>query len=355
MVFFTAKEEKVAKQRFWTYEAGVRLKEDLLEWMRGGSGCFAEMALEVFEFQFSKNAAYRKYCEALGKTPDTVGSWLEIPAVPTDVFKLPDVGLRCIPENEVGGFFLTSGTTREVKGKHEWRDLELYEAAVKGGWHEMDLPEMEKPWFFSQRVEDAPQSSLVRMFEILDQGGEWLIDSEGRMDCGKFSPGESAAVLGTSLALLRACEEMEPVKLEKGSWIFETGGSKGLRKTFSPEEVRRKLSSHFGLPEGRILNEYGMTELFSQFYKWGNEETHKGPLWVGIRVVDMVTGGLAAPGEAGYLEIVDLANLETISAIRTQDFAVAVGEREFRLLGRDAAAVARGCSRGVEDVLGVGE
>ncbi len=46
-----------------------------------------------------------------------------------------------------------------------------------------------------------------------------------------------------------------------------------------------------------------------------------------------------------------LANLETVSAIRTQDFAVAVGDREFRLLGRDDAAVARGCSRGVEDVL----
>ncbi len=322
--------------------------------MRGGRGDFAEAALEVFAYQFRENLPYRRYCEALGKTPETVGSWLEIPAVPTDVFKLPGVGLQCFPEEESAGYFLTSGTTREVKGKHEWRNLELYEAAVKGGWREMGLPELERPWFFSQRTEDAPHSSLVRMFEILDQGGEWLIDPEGRMDSGKFFPSGSAAVLGTSLALLRACEEMAPVRLAEGSWIFETGGSKGLRKSFSPEEVRGRLSGHFGVPEGRILNEYGMTELFSQFYKWGDEETHKGPPWVGIRVVDVVTGGLAAPGEAGYLEIVDLANLESVSAIRTQDFAVAVGEREFRLLGRDAAAMARGCSRGVEDVLGGG-
>ena len=279
---------------------GVILKERLLEWMRGGRGCLEEMALEVFAFQFSKNEPYRKYCEALGKTPETVGSWLEIPAVPTDVFKLPGVGLRCFPEEETAGYFLTSGTTREVKGKHEWRNLELYEAAVKGGWREMGLPEMERPWFFSQRVEDAPHSSLVRMFGILGEGGEWLIDDEGRMDCGKFSPSEPSAVLGTSLALLRACEEMEPVKLEKGSWIFETGGSKGLRKDFSPEEVRGRLSEHFGVPEGRILNEYGMTELFSQFYKWGDEDTHKGSPWVGIRVVDVVTGGLAATGR-GWL------------------------------------------------------
>ena len=330
---------------------GVILKERLLEWMRGGSGCFAEAALEVFAYQFSKNDSYRKYCKALGRTPETVGSWLEIPAVPTDVFKLPGVGLRCFPEEEVGGFFLTSGTTQEVKGKHEWRDLEMYEAAVKGGWREMGLPELERPCFFSQRVEAAPHSSLVRMFDVLDECGEWLIDAEGRMDAGKFSPYGPAAVLGTSLALLRACEEMNPVRLEEGSWIFETGGSKGLRRSFSPEEVRGKLSKHFGVPENRILNEYGMTELSSQFYKWGDEETHKGPPWIAVRVVDVETGEAAAPGEAGYLEIIDLANLETLSAIRTQDFAVAVGEREFRLIGRDAAAVARGCSRGVEDVL----
>ncbi len=327
------------------------LKERLLEWMRGGSGEFAELALEVFAHQFSKNAPYRRYCEALEKSPETVARWLDIPAVPTDVFKLPGVGLRCFPESEVGGFFLTSGTTSEVKGRHEWRVLELYEAAVKGGWREAGLPEMESPWFFSQRVEDVPHSSLVRMFGLLDNGGEWLIDAGGRMNLAEFSPKESSAVLGTSIALLRACEEMDPIVLPEDSWIFETGGSKGLRKSFSPEEVRGRLAGHFGVPKGRILNEYGMTELFSQFYKWGDKENHMGPPWVGVRIVDVACGDLTPDGEIGYLEIVDLANLESVSAIRTQDLAVKVGEREFRLIGRDPGALARGCSRGVEDVL----
>ncbi len=319
--------------------------------MGGGDECFEEVSLELFDFQFSWNTSYRRYCEALGRTPETVTSWLEIPAVPTDAFKLPDIPLRCFPENEVVGFFLTSGTTRDIMGKHEWRDFELYEAAIKGGWRELGLPEIGSGWFFSQRAGDAPHSSLIRMFEILDDGGEWLIDGEGKMDLDKFSPTGPAAVLGTSLALLKACDRMPQVDLAEGSWIFETGGSKGLRKSFSPKEVRRKLSEYFGVTEDRILNEYGMTELFSQFYKWGHEQTHKGPPWVGVRVVDVVTGDLVAPGGVGYLEIIDLANLESVSAIRTQDFAVAVGEREFRLIGRDEAAAARGCSRGVEDVL----
>jgi hypothetical protein len=326
--------------------------------MRGGEGSFAVGALEVFRFQFEKNVAYRNYCASLGRSPENVSCWREIPAVPTDVFKLPSTAMRCFPEAEVKGFFLTSGTTLEVRGKHEFRNLELYEAAVKGGWRELGLPEIRKPCFFSQRVQDAPHSSLVRMFDLLapmksgiDQDGEWLIDSEGKLLSEKFSPNGTAAVLGTSLALLRFCEESEPVKLLDSSWIFETGGSKGLRKNHTPADVRQRLSKHFSLPESRILNEYGMTELFSQFYKWGNEEAHQGPAWTAIRVVDVFSGNPAAEGEVGYLEIIDLANLDTVSAIRTQDLAIATGERSFKLIGRDPFAVARGCSRGVDALL----
>jgi hypothetical protein len=331
---------------------GIELRSRLLNWMRGGHGDFAEMAMEVFRYQFEKNIPYRNYCEALGKTPENTASWQEIPALPTDVFKLPGAALRCFPESEIFGHFLTSGTTSETKGRSEFRDLDLYEASVLGNWRGLGLPELDRPWFFSQRSEDAPHSSLVRMFEILDKNGKWLIGADGRIATEKFSPEGATAVLGTSIALLRACDEMEPVRLAEGSWIFETGGSKGLKKSFTPAEVRARLSAHFGVPESHILNEYGMTELFSQFYKWGDEETHKAPPWVGVRVVDVQTGQLAKTGEIGYLEIIDLANLDTVMAIRTQDLAVAVGEREFVLSGRDPAAMARGCSRGVEDVLG---
>jgi hypothetical protein len=324
------------------------LRSRLLEWMRGGQGNFAELALEVFHYQFEKNIPYRNYCGALGKTPENTASWLEIPALPTDVFKLPGAALRGFPKSEVCGHFLTSGTTSETKGKHEFRDLDLYQASVLGTWRELGLPALDQPWFFSQRAEDAPHSSLVRMFEILNNNGGWLIGADGRIAKQKFSPAGATAVLGTSIALLRACDEMEPTRLAEGSWIFETGGSKGLRESFTPAEVRTRLSAHFGVPESLILNEYGMTELFSQFYKWGDGQTHKGPPWTAIRIRDVRTGEIAKAGEAGYLEIVDLANLDTVMAIRTQDLAIATGDREFILIGRDPAAVARGCSRGVD-------
>jgi hypothetical protein len=340
----------------------MELRTRLLEWMRGGDGDFAAMALEVFAYQFERNIPYRRYCEALGVTPENIGSWHDIPAVPTDVFKLPGIALRCFPESEITGHFLTSGTTREVKGKHELRSLELYEASVFGAvgaiFGRPPLFKNHQPYFFSQRAAHAPHSSLVRMFEILSgravlPGGFWLIDAEGHFQLESFQPQTPAALLGTSLALLKACDEIPALTLPEGSWIFETGGSKGLKKSFTPAEVRARLSAHFGVPESCILNEYGMTELFSQFYKWGDEETHVGPPWVAIRVIDVHTGQPAPSGQPGYLEIIDLANLDTVSAVRTQDLAIAVGEREFILLGRDPEAVARGCSRGVEDVLSI--
>ncbi len=333
------------------------LRQRLLDWMRGGEGNFAGMALEAFAHQFGKNIPYRRYCEALRRTPGNVASWHEIPAVPTDVFKLPGIALRCFPAEETTGYFLTSGTTQEVKGKHEYRTLDLYAASVQGGvaaiFGRRPLFENHQPYFFSQRAENAPHSSLVHMFEILSwravlSGDTWLIDPVGNFHLENFHPQNPAALLGTSIALLRACDESPTLTLLEGSWILETGGSKGLKKSFTPAEVRARLSTHFGIPESSILNEYGMTELFSQFYKWGDEETHKAPPWTAIRVIDVHTGQPAADGQPGYLEIIDLANLDTVSAIRTQDIAIARGEREFVLLGRDPEAVARGCSRGID-------
>lgn len=307
---------------------------------------FFAISLEVFAYQFKNNPAYRNYCEALGLCPKTISSWHEIPAVPTDIFKLQDYSIIGFPSSEVGGHFLTSGTTKEIRGKHEYRNLQLYEASVKGTWRELGLPKCEKAWFLSQDTTSAPHSSLTKMFSILDEDGIWLIDQNGRICSQKFRPHDSPnAILGTSIAFLEFCKQTAPYKLAEDSWILETGGSKGMRESFSAEEVRLKIACHFDIPESKILNEYGMTELFSQFYRWGNQDAHRGAPWTAIRVRNLETGNIASQGEVGYLEMIDLANLESVMAVQTQDFAIALGDREFILLGRDSQAVAKGCSR----------
>ncbi|MFT3990536.1 MAG: hypothetical protein QM680_03915 [Luteolibacter sp.] len=328
------------------------LKEELLAWMRGGEVAFEDMALRVYARQMERNPAYRAYAAARGKV--AVGDWREIPALPTDAFKFPSHPLRCFPKEETRRFFLTSGTTRDVRGCHEFATMEFYEISILGGWQRLGLPEVKNPWFLSQTPDVAPNSSLVHMFRTLAivPDERWMIDVDGKIDLGRLrKEREPVQVFSTALALLRVLETEMPFDLPEGSWVFETGGYKGLTETLEPEEFRRRLGAFFGISPNRILNEYSMTELSSQFYRWPDELGHRGPEWTRIRVVDPETGAAAAEGEAGYLEILDLANFDSVMAIRTQDLAVARGDSAFTLLGRDPGALPRGCSRAADDLL----
>ncbi|MBK1883287.1 hypothetical protein JIN85_12745 [Luteolibacter pohnpeiensis] len=333
------------------------LKQRLLDWMGGDSSAFAsfnEAALEVFAYQFEHNASYRHYCEARGVTGARLTDWNEIPALPTDAFKFPAHQPRCFPAENATRYFLTSGTTREVRGRHEFEDLELYERSILAGWSQLGLPEIRNPWFLSQSPSDAPNSSLVHMFEVLDRSiasERWMIDLEGHIDTSGFPGKAPVELFSTALALLKWTECNGPTPLAEGSWIFETGGYKGLRETMEPERFREKVAAHFSIPVNRILNEYSMTELSSQFYRWPDEEGHRGPHWTRIRVINPETGAPAGDGEPGYLEILDLANLGSVAAIRTQDLAIARGPSSFTLLGRDPGALPRGCSRAADDLL----
>jgi len=338
------------------------LRERLLAWMNGTTDeDFGAVALEVFAFQFARNAAYRAYAVARGRTPETVARWQDIPAIPTDAFKFPAHPLRTFPAAAVAKTFRTSGTTRDIRGRHEFDDLSLYESSILHGWRHAGLPVPANPWFLSQAPADAADSSLVHMFETLRRANapradhRWLIDGGGN-----FLPqglrdtaaaGEPVALFATALALLRWTEQQPPLALPAGSWIFETGGYKGVSVELDKDAFRARVAEHFAVPVARILNEYGMTELSSPFYAWPDEPAHRGCPWTRIRVIDPETGGEAPQGEAGYLEIVDLANLGSVAAIRTQDLAIARGVNAFTLLGRDPGALPRGCSRRADDLL----
>ena len=89
---------------------------------------FNELARAIFAFQYERCETYRAYCDRLKLTPQTVEHWKQIPAVPTSAFK--DFALTCFPVEEAVAEFHTSGTTREKSGRHFFRTLELYEAAI---------------------------------------------------------------------------------------------------------------------------------------------------------------------------------------------------------------------------------
>jgi hypothetical protein len=315
---------------------------------------FGLLALEIFEFQCRWNETYRTFAST-AKAPQ---NWREIPAVPQSAFKR--ARLSCVPVDLVQKTFRTSGTTGEAKGEHHFLDTRLYDAAIVRGWNWLSVARLPLR-VIARRAEDAPDSSLSHMFEVLARefpacNAQWFVDREGSLNVDAFQRsvenGEPVGVSGTALGFLNLFERIgkRRISLPRGSFVMETGGYKGSGRELSKRDLYEMFDRFLGVPEWNIINEYGMTELSSQFYTRGLDNPHMAPPWLKGLVIDAETGREAADGQTGVLRIFDLANLNSVLAIETQDLAIR-HVNGFELLGRDPTALPRGCSRAADELL----
>ena len=335
-----------------------------------GEDTFNELALEVFALQSTHNLPYANFCRSLG---GNVSHWSQIPAVPTDAFKHFGTQLSVTPGADFAALFRTSGTTRErsgQRGEHGFADLTLYHASILAAWTNLGLPELPIR-FLTPSPADAADSSLAHMMGVLDQkfnqapSAPFFIDADGKLDTQRLSEAlvdtdTPILLAGTALAFLHLLEST-PVALPPGSHLLETGGYKGVAVELDKAGFYERLSDRLGVAVDCIHNEYSMTELSSQFYSRGLDRPHRGPHWTRVRIIDPETRQPAEPGETGVIEILDLANLGSCIALRTADLAIAVAASDrdqrnpdgaaFTLLGRDPAALPRGCSRSADEML----
>ena len=334
------------------------LEEQLLALIARSSGEitdaeFNAVALEIFRFQREANKPYRQFC-AFQKAPAELADWRAIPAVPTGAFR--HAKLRAFPEAETCATFRTSGTTGEGYGSHFFRSLRLYEASILRAWQTLALPPLPQV-ILTQRPGDAPHSSLCHMMGTLGALGPqtWCIDAGGALDVSALRRAAASGpvlVLGTALAFLHLFEQLgrERISLPAGSLAMETGGYKGTGRALAKPELYARFGDALGVEPDAILNEYSMTELSSQWYTRGLGRPHRGPAWTRALVIDPETGLEAPEGGRGVLRVIDLANLGSVAAIETQDLAVRRGAG-FDLIGRDPAAIPRGCSRSADELL----
>jgi len=322
---------------------------------------FDALARRIFAYQYKNNTAYRNYCDLLGEKPETIGCWQNIPAVPTDAFKLHAHPLRTTSIGATQRTFHTSGTTGEVKGHHHFPSLALYELSITQGWSHANLPISHHPLILTPTPDAAPHSSLSHMMGVLADtwSGEtrWGISPVGEIEASTMNAITDAidtqqpiGILGTALAFLLLFDQLPtPLPLPAGSWAMETGGYKGTRRSMEKQDLYALFQDKLHLALDSVINEYSMTELSSQFYTRGLDRPHRGPHWTRIRVINPATGTDALLGEPGYLVIYDLANLHSVLAIQTQDIAIAHDHHSFTLLGRDPSAIPRGCSRSINN------
>lgn len=335
---------------------------------------FDALALAVFAHQFEHNQPYRRFAMQRGRTPRGVRSWRDIPAVPINAFK--DLTLSCRPAEESARIFMTSGTTKGgVRGQIHHTTLTVYDRSMLLNFRRRFMPaagtgaeRMAMGILFPTETA-MPNSSLAHYLELAraecgtPDSRHWIgeagIDISGlydRLDAAERS-GEPFALLGASYGFVHLMDAMardgRRFALPAGSRILDTGGFKGQSRELEPDEFYGQLAEFFGVPRRLCINMYGMTELSTQFYDDGNAvcpSLKSGPHWIRSRVVDPLSGRDMPPGSMGVLVHHDLAHVNSVAAILTEDAGI-LEEGGFRLLGRVAGAQAKGCSLAVEDFL----
>jgi hypothetical protein len=171
---------------------------------------------------------------------------------------------------------------------------------------------------------------------------------------------QAVCIIGTSLAFVHWLEllrqQSNSFVLPEGSRLMDTGGFKGAQISISSRELRDQYRELLGIPAHFAVNEYGMTEMLSQFYDGQLRNPalaliKQGPPWVRSAIVDPETLRPLPRGEQGLLRHLDLANLFSVSAIQTEDIAIET-DAGFQLLGRATGAAPRGCSIAMDIFLG---
>ena len=314
------------------------LLEELVEIFSRGIGAelpeagFRELALRAFRHQAENNSIYARFLEGRGIDPGEVARWEDVPAVPARAFKaLPIISGE--PDG-VAWVFRTSGTSagRERRGEHHLLDLSLYHASLLPNFRAHLLPDDARLPILSliPPPADLPDSSLSHMTGVVmerlgGEGGGYFIDPEEGIHAEALAEALSRAerdrrpllLMSTAFALVHWLDAMEErgwcFALPDGSRIMETGGFKGRSRVVPRAELYGRVRDRLGIGAEWIVNEYGMTELLSQFYEPVLRETlggetgprplaerfHRSPPWVRTRVLDPLTLAPLPPGGRG--------------------------------------------------------
>lgn len=318
------------------------MKARIADFIASG-GDFGATAMALYRWQRAHNPDYDRFC---GKVD--AQRWTDIPAVPTPLFQ--HIPFTCFDPTLATCVFRTSGTTSGAQGVVRLRDTELYELNARNHAERCLGP---LPKHGVSLVSTAADSSLGHMCRSFVPNLRSFFSLEAGVDAVSAwaalqrlaDTGEPLFVPGTAFAFADLLQHPgAPVYLPKDSIVMVTGGFKGKRSALSAEEMLLQLAAR--LPNGRLVSEYGMSELASQLWAEPAGSAFRPPPWMRVLAVDPGTG---VPTTRGQLRFYDLANHQTVLAIETQDEGTVHPDGTLTLHGRLAQAAPRGCSLTAEE------
>ena len=309
---------------------------------------FKKLCMHLFNLQTQENPIYNRYAKSIlkNKQPNSI---YDIPFLPIQFFKTNQIILKNKKSEKT---FLSSGTSGRVS-KHFIADLEIYKNSFRRSFKKFygDISEYcilsLLPNYRKKR-----NSSLIYMVDDLIKNSEhpksgFYLDNYERLSNNLKeleNKGQKTILFGVSYALLDLAKQF-PQKL-KHTIIIETGGTKGMFKNITKEELHKILKKSFSLK--KIHSEYGMTELLSQSYSNG-DNIFQSPAWKRILIRD-INDPLTVIGnnKTGGINIIDLANVYSCPFIATQDLGKTYEDGSFSLLGRFDNSDVRGCNLLIE-------
>jgi hypothetical protein len=349
---------------------------------------FDTLGLAIARHQAAHVAPYRRLLSSSGCDVDRTATVRELPAVPTEVFRLARLAAHA--ESDDVAVFRTSGTTSGARGEHALSTTATYEAGALA-WGKWGLFFDESPALTAIALTLPPdhfskESSLHFMIQLfsatfakratfLQRSNDALIEPAELVSActAAARAGHPAIVMGASFAFVHLLDALrgERLTLPAGSRVMHTGGFKGRSREVAPADLLSDIATAFSVPEHAVVGEYGMTELSSQLYEptlraargLAPAETRHGvfiaPPWLRVVAVDPDTLRPLADGTAGILRFEDLANVDSAIAVQTADRGVcraaALGSRmrgtAVELLGRLPGATPRGCSLAIDELM----
>jgi hypothetical protein len=271
--------------------------------------------------------------------------------------------------------FLTSGTTRghQRRGVHVVARPDIYRASALAHLRATLFPDGARMRMLAihPTADRMPESSLSTMITWciaeFGQGPSLCAADRSSLDVEAalaflLRAAKDAApvcILGTTAAYAAIFRELaargEPLALRPLSRMMDTGGPKGQLVPLGARQVVSLARDLLGIDPAYVINEYGMTELCSQLYdatefntpgEAAGEREKLAPPWMRPLAIDPHTLRPLPDGTPGLLGFIDLANVNSVSAVLTEDFGV-VHEGRVRILGRASVGGPRGCALSV--------
>ncbi|WP_282636964.1 acyl transferase [Sphingobacterium thalpophilum] len=319
----------------WTTFFGIQTEDD-----------FNRHCLETYEFQLQHCQVYRNYVSLLRKETNKPQHYTEIPFMPIEFFKTQQVLATGMQSQVV---FSSSGTTGTVTSKHFVADVKLYERTFRTIFEDFygPLTDIAVLALLPSYLERSGSSLIYMVDDLMKQSRQpesnyFLYNHQELYDTllQLKNKGTKTILFGVTYALLDFIEKYTlhfPELI-----IMETGGMKGKRKEMIKQEIHHLLGEAFGVRG--IHSEYGMTELLSQGYSYGNGIFHL-PKWMKILIRDTNDPlSLLASDKTGGINVIDLANRFSCSFIATQDLGKKYPDGSFEILGRFDQSDIRGCN-----------